>query len=200
MNIVEKFKKQWSDIVGTAMQFADDAKNYSECLLSDGSTKVYIDGELKEASPIFVVDQQGVKAPAPDGDLVLEDGTTLTVKGGLIEKVVLLGDENTEVQEDEVNLEAAAEAKPEGEVEVKVEDKPEDVNLSVEDRLKNLEDMLSKILDLVKDEKSKTSDLEAKALAMSEQIQKFSEEPVKEIRTVDVSKMTAAQKYLQSKK
>ncbi len=58
-----------------------------EATLKDGR-KVKVSGELAEGSSVLLVAEDGSEMPAPDGELVFEDGSVITVKDGMIESVV----------------------------------------------------------------------------------------------------------------
>lgn len=58
-----------------------------DALLQDG-TKVRVDGEtLEVGAAVFVVAEDGTEQPAPDGEHVLEDGTTIVVIEGKISEI-----------------------------------------------------------------------------------------------------------------
>lgn len=50
--------------------------------------KISFDGEIEVGTPVFVYAEDGSKIKAEDGDIILEDGTVVTVKAGLIEQVI----------------------------------------------------------------------------------------------------------------
>lgn len=77
---------------------------FKDMKLQDGTTIISIDGEeLAIGVPVYVMTPEG-RLPAPDGELVLEDGTQLTVKDGLVAEV---GTPEAEVPEGEVAAEPA---------------------------------------------------------------------------------------------
>lgn len=77
---------------------------FKDMKLQDGTTIISIDGEeLAIGVPVYVMTPEG-RLPAPDGELVLEDGTMLTVKDGLVAEV---GTPEAEVPEGEVAAEPA---------------------------------------------------------------------------------------------
>lgn len=77
---------------------------FKDMKLQDGTTIISIDGEeLAIGVPVYVMTPEG-RLPAPDGELVLEDGTILTVKDGLVAEV---GTPEAEVPEGEVAAEPA---------------------------------------------------------------------------------------------
>ena len=77
---------------------------FKDMKLQDGTTIISIDGEeLAIGVPVYVMTPEG-RLPAPDGELVLEDGTQLTVKDGLVAEVAT---PEAEVPEGEVAAEPA---------------------------------------------------------------------------------------------
>lgn len=69
-------------------------KNFemAEAKLGDGTVLVTDTEVLAIGDDIFVLDADGNKTPAADGDYTLEDGTVLTVSGGKIENIVVASD------------------------------------------------------------------------------------------------------------
>jgi hypothetical protein len=81
----------------------------AESVLEDGVTKVEADS-FEAGSKLFVVSESGEKAPAPEGNHTLEDGTKVTVDAnGTISEVI------KPEPKVEVEIEAAAEEVPAGE-------------------------------------------------------------------------------------
>lgn len=65
-------------------------------ILVDGITKVEYE-KLEPGFPVFVIDAEGNATPAPAGEHVLEDGTTIEVdEAGLIMEVAAPGEEEAE--------------------------------------------------------------------------------------------------------
>jgi hypothetical protein len=59
-------------------------EKFKDVKLNDGTTIVSYDGDMPaQGMPLFVVTPEG-RIPAPDGEHVTEDGTTIVVIGGLI--------------------------------------------------------------------------------------------------------------------
>lgn len=135
----------------------------SELVLQDG-TKVIINGsELVEGVEIFAED--GV-TPITDGDIILEDGRTLTIVEG---KVSMINEVEAPVEE-EVTEELAEEAP--------VEDKPEEESTpDLESRVADLEAKLSEIMGLLEMSNDKSEQLMSK-------IEQFSKEPATDGITV----------------
>ena len=83
MNINEALDK----LKGIVEKFSGTEQKFKDVKLNDGTTIVSYDGDMPaQGMPIFVVTPDG-RIPAPDGEHVTEDGTTLVVIGGLIAEV-----------------------------------------------------------------------------------------------------------------
>ena len=83
--------------------------NVTEIKLMEVKTKdgnsIMVDGEKMDVGvAVMVVDEAGEKMPVPDGDLVLEDGSTITVKDGLITAIVPAGEEVEDEASEETKL------------------------------------------------------------------------------------------------
>lgn len=81
LQAVTKIKSFFTDLP------IDTAVEMKEMTLSDG-TKIKVSGEFVEGSLITIVNVDGSEMPAPDGELVLEDSTVITVKDGAIASIV----------------------------------------------------------------------------------------------------------------
>lgn len=83
MNINEALDK----LKGIVEKFSGTEQKFKDVKLNDGTTIVSYDGDTPaQGMPLFVVTPEG-RIPAPDGEHVTEDGTTLVVIGGLIAEV-----------------------------------------------------------------------------------------------------------------
>lgn len=70
----------------TYLKFFPNEK-FAEMKTKDGNM-IYVDGEAPAVGvPVMIMDAEGAKAAAPDGDLIMEDGTTISVKDGMITAV-----------------------------------------------------------------------------------------------------------------
>ena len=56
------------------------------------------DEDLKAGDAVYLVDEEGNRNPAPDGDYITEDGKTIRVKDGIVEEIV---DDRAEVAPEE---------------------------------------------------------------------------------------------------
>jgi len=83
MNINEALDK----LKGIVEKFSGTEQKFKDVKLNDGTTIVSYDGDMPaQGMPLFVVTPEG-RIPAPDGEHVTEDGTTIVVIGGLIAEV-----------------------------------------------------------------------------------------------------------------
>lgn len=99
--LIEKFKSSepTEPIVTTEQSFKD-------VKLADGVTIISYDGETPmQGMPVYVITPDG-RLPLPDGDYQLEDGTIISVSGGLIASVT----EAAPLPEGETNSPAATAA------------------------------------------------------------------------------------------
>lgn len=94
----------------------------AEYLLEDGVTKIVCETELEPGAEVKVMAESGETAPAPAGTHRLQNGTVITVDEA--SKIV-----SVEKPEMEIEVEAAAEVVDE----VKVEEKPMDEKVQIEE-------------------------------------------------------------------
>ncbi len=154
-------------------------QKFEQAKLEDG-TIVMWEGELTTGAALFVVDEQGVQMPAPDGEHKLEDGTIVSTAGGLVVTVT------------------PAEAEAEAEIEIEVEDKKSEdmageLEMLVEKLAEKLAALEAKIEEMGKKPESMSSeDVNAKVEAINSEIaskfnavvdlvSKISNEPAAEI-------------------
>jgi hypothetical protein len=78
-NLIEKFKKIFFSLEEPVISFTD-------LKLSDG-TMISIDKPSAEIGAKVTVEVDGVKSDALDGDYTLEDGTVISVLGGMISEI-----------------------------------------------------------------------------------------------------------------
>lgn len=80
--------------------------------LAEGAGSFWVEGEaLAEGSPAFLLDEAGqpTTEPLADGDYALEDGTKVTVAGGLVTAVIMPGEEEEEEQPEALTAEQVSE-------------------------------------------------------------------------------------------
>jgi hypothetical protein len=132
-------------------------QKFEQAKLEDG-TIVMWEGELTTGAALFVVDEQGVQMPAPDGEHKLEDGTIVSTAGGLVVTVT------------------PADAEEKAEIEVEVEDKKSEdmageLEMLVEKLAEKLAALEAKIEEMGKKPESMSSeDVNAKVAAINSEI------------------------------
>ena len=132
-------------------------QKFEQAKLEDG-TIVMWENELTTGAALFVVDEQGVQMPAPDGEHKLEDGTIVSTAGGLVVTVT------------------PADAEGEAEIEVEVEDKKTEdmageLEMLVEKLAEKLAALEAKIEEMGKKPESMSSeDVNAKVAAINSEI------------------------------
>lgn len=88
--IAEGFKSVLASVEPTTEP--TETQTFKDVKTQDGLTILSYDGETPAPQmPVFVMDESGQRLPAPDGDYILEDGSTLKVQGGIIMEVVAGG-------------------------------------------------------------------------------------------------------------
>jgi hypothetical protein len=63
---------------------------------------LFIDGDIAIGSSVFLITPSGEKVIPQDGDIQLEDGTTISTSNGLIEEISAPGEEISDVEEEEM--------------------------------------------------------------------------------------------------
>jgi len=149
-------------------------------LLSAYFAKVYSATELvvtdkTVGSDVQLVDSTGVSAPAPDGDYVMEDGFSFTVKDGKIESII--GEEQpVEVVEP---VDAAIEVVPAEEpvVEVPIEEVPEVEEVPEEDitdaKMMELEMKVTELETKFSELSAKVDELSAQKMEAEQAVENF---------------------------
>lgn len=120
--------------------------------LKDGSEIMVPEGSNIEPNvEVYMVDADGNQVPCEDGSYELENGQTITVKGGVIEGVADTtqpeGEEQTQSPEGDAQMSAAtpgAEAASEGETPAQ-----EEAETNIGDRVAALEQQIAQILELL---------------------------------------------------
>jgi len=67
---------------------------FEDAKLMDGTIVRY--EKLEVGMPLMVIDEAGAELPAPDGEHTLEDGTVITVEGGIITEIETKEEETPE--------------------------------------------------------------------------------------------------------
>ena len=208
---IEKIKSTLSELKELALsirgkkelKFEEFASNEGPVLITNGGLEVGLD--------VFTKDSEGNQTPINDGEYVCE-GKKVTVESGKITKMEEIK-EGTEIEspEDNANANVDEEEKVEEkmeevkkeeeedvevkpldneEVEVEVEAPEKEEEVSVEDRIKGLEDAVSKILSIMDQMMSKTEETMSQNVELEKKVQELSAQPGDEPVEVKLSKNT----------
>lgn len=154
------------------------------------------DEDLKAGDEVFVLDENGEAVPAADGDYTTEDGKTIKVAEGRVAEIVDPEAEVAEepVEEEQIQEEAQEEIQQEENEEVvPAEDleKPEEEELSIEDRIAAIEERMDAFLDGMNQFMNAIAGLEERVAAVEEKLAKVEEpaaDPIDEQPEVQESK------------
>jgi hypothetical protein len=93
MNLNEAIEKL-SGLVSKFNNEPTTEQTFIDAKLMDGTIVRY--ESLEVGMPLFVIDEAGNELPAPDGEHTLEDGTKVTVEGGILIEVATKEEEAPE--------------------------------------------------------------------------------------------------------
>jgi len=105
MNLNEAIEKL-SGLVSKFNAEPTTEQTFIDAKLVDGTIIRY--ESLEVGLPLMVIDETGNELPAPDGEHELEDGTMITVEGGIITEVATKEEEAPEVEEAPIEQPMAA--------------------------------------------------------------------------------------------
>jgi polyhydroxyalkanoate synthesis regulator phasin len=105
MNLNEAIEKL-SGLVSKFNAEPTTEQTFIDAKLVDGTIIRY--ESLEVGLPLMVIDEAGNELPAPDGEHELEDGTMLTVEGGIIMEVATKEEEAPEMEEAPIEQPMAA--------------------------------------------------------------------------------------------
>lgn len=129
-------------------QNMSEKKKFSNALIEDG-TKVYAE-KFEPGFELYVIDDNGDKAPIYDGEHKLDDGTTVVSEGGKITEVRPKQDAvPAEMAEEEVKEEVKVEEKLAEEVVVETPAAVVDKGLTEEDVLKMIQPKLDELYGVI---------------------------------------------------
>lgn len=189
----------------TELKFEEFVSNEGPVLITNGGLEVGLD--------VFTKDSEGNQTPINDGEFVCE-GKKVTVESGKITKMEEVKEEDVmESPEDNANVNVDEEVKVEEkmeevkkkeeevgvvevkpldneEVEVEVEAPEKEEEVSVEDRIKGLEDAVSKILSIMDQMMTKTQETMSQNVELEKKVQELSAQPGDEPVEVKLSKNT----------
>lgn len=128
------------------MKFSGELKEFSNYDLTDGTKITSPADDLEVGSEVYALDDKGNQTPLNDGDYVLNDGRTITVKGNLIESIA---GESPDTEDDQVDESVEAkkveleEGLPEGHEAEAKDANTNDLAGAVADLQKQVEDILN---------------------------------------------------------
>ena len=176
---IEKIKSTLSELKELALSIRGKKELKFEEFVSNEGPVLVTNGGLEVGLDVFTKDSEGNQTPINDGEFVCE-GKKVTVESGKITKMEEIKEEDVmESPEDNANVNVdeevkveekmeevkkeeeevgVVETKPLDNEEVEVETPEKEVEISVEDRIKGLEDAVSKILSIMDQMMTKTQE------------------------------------------
>ena len=208
---IEKIKSTLSELKELALSIRGKKELKFEEFVSNEGPILVTNGGLEVGLDVFTKDSEGNQTPINDGEFVCE-GKKVTVESGKITKMEEIKEEDVmESPEDNANVNVDEEVKVEekmeevkkeeeeiGVVEVKpldneeveVETPEKEKEVSVEDRIKGLEDAVSKILSIMDQMMTKTQETMSQNVELEKKVQELSAQPGDEPVEVKLSKNT----------
>ena len=209
---IEKIKSTLSELKELALSIRGKKTElkFEEFISSEGPVLI-TNGGLEVGLDVFTKDSEGNQTPINDGEFVCE-GKKVTVESGKITKMEEIKEEDVmESPEDNANVNVdeevkveekmeevkkeeeevgVVETKPLDNEEVEVETPEKEVEISVEDRIKGLEDAVSKILSIMDQMMTKTQETMSQNVELEKKVQELSAQPGDEPVEVKLSKNT----------
>lgn len=206
---IEKIKSTLSELKELALSIRGKKELKFEEFVSNEGPVLITNGGLEVGLDVFTKDSEGNQTPINDGEFVCE-GKKVTVESGKITKMEEVKEEDVmESPEDNANVNVVeekmeevkkeeeeigvVEVKPldneEVEVEVEAPEKEKE-EVSVEDRIKGLEDAVSKILSIMDQMMTKTQETMSQNVELEKKVQELSAQPGDEPVEVKLSKNT----------
>ena len=201
---IEKIKSTLSELKELALSIRGKKELKFEEFVSNEGPVLITNGGLEVGLDVFTKDSEGNQTPINDGEFVCE-GKKVTVESGKITKMEEVKEEDVmESPEDNANvnvdseeeslrkdddLEDELKLEDDSEVEVEAPEKEEE-EVSVEDRIKGLEDAVSKILSIMDQMMTKTQETMSQNVELEKKVQELSSQPGDEPVEVKLSKNT----------
>ena len=208
---IEKIKSTLSELKELALSIRGKKELKFEEFVSNEGPILVTNGGLEVGLDVFTKDSEGNQTPINDGEFVCE-GKKVTVESGKITKMEEIKEEDVmESPEDNANVNVdeevkveekmeevkkeeeevgVVETKPLDNEEVEVETPEKEVEISVEDRIKGLEDAVSKILSIMDQMMTKTQETMSQNVELEKKVQELSAQPGDEPVEVKLSKNT----------
>ena len=212
---IEKIKSTLSELKELALSIRGKKTElkFEEFVTNEGPVLI-TNGGLEVGLEVYTKDSEGNQTPVNDGEFACE-GKKVTIESGKIVKMEEIK-EGTEIEspEDNANVNIDSETKVEEkmeeekkkedgeigvdevkpldneEVEVEVEAPEKKEEISVEDRIKGLEDAVSKILSIMDQMMTKTEETMSQNVELEKKVQELSAQPGDEPVEVKLSKNT----------
>ena len=209
---IEKIKSTLSELKELALSIRGKKELKFEEFVSNEGPVLITNGGLEVGLDVFTKDSEGNQTPINDGEFVCE-GKKVTVESGKITKMEEVKEEDVmESPEDNANVNVDEEMKVEEkmeevkkeeeigvvevkpldneEVEVEVESPEKKEEISVDDRIKGLEEAVSKILSIMDQMMTKTQETMSQNVELEKKVQELSAQPGDEPVEVKLSKNT----------
>lgn len=107
----QKALEQIKENLKKLLSFAKETKKFDNLTLTDGTNITIEEGELAVGVTVYQVDDQGNQTPLEDGDYVLQDGRTFTIKSNVVEVVSGPEEDPEAVQSGEKEVDSVETAK-----------------------------------------------------------------------------------------
>lgn len=144
---IDKIKEQMKKLMSFSVDAPVEEKKMETIKLKDGSEIAIADGtDLAVDVEVFVIDDKGNQTPCPDGDYILDDGSTITVASG---KVSAMGTDAESTSEDSPAAPAAVAEAADPAATPAPGAAPDDSANPMEDRIASLENQVSQILEIL---------------------------------------------------
>lgn len=193
---IEKIKSTLSELKQLALSIRGKKELKFEEYVSNEGPVLITTGGLEVGLDVYTKDSEGNQIPLNDGEYVCE-GKKITVESGKIAKIEEVKEEDViESPEDNANVNMSEEKNEEdedgidevkqldNEVDIEVDDK----EVSIEDRIKGLEEVVYKILSIMDQMMEKTEETISQNVELEKKVQELSAQPGDEPVDVKLSK------------
>jgi len=184
---IEKIKSTLSELKELALSIRGKKTElkFEEFVTNEGPVLI-TNGGLEVGLEVYTKDSEGNQTPVNDGEFACE-GKKVTIESGKIVKMEEIK-EGTEIEspEDNANVNIDTETK----VKEKMGEEKKKEEISVEDRIKGLEEAVSKILSIMDQMMTKTEETMSQNVELEKKVQELSAQPGDEPVEVKLSKNT----------
>jgi hypothetical protein len=193
---IEKIKSTLNELKELALSIKGKKEmKFGEYPTNEGPVLI-TQGELEIGAEVLTKDSEGNQTPVNDGEYTCE-GKKITITGGKIEKMeeikesdeivspednanVNVDMEKDEEKKDEIGIDVSKPLENGDEAEVEVPEPDEEIEMEdngMEDRLKNLEDAVAKILSIMDQMMTKTEKSMSENLELEKKVAELSAQP-----------------------